>query len=265
MEKYDIIIQGGQSNAEGTGRGKVFKEYEPNDRIMYMTQDKKVEHLPEGVKITYYDEPFVFSVANERGEGNGKTGDFALTFAEEYVKSGMLEEGRKLLIIRGGIGGTGFKKGNWRKGDAVFNKLLEMTDFALGLHAENRVVAFLWHQGEHDAFERNEPQVFESQLVEILTEIRNRYDNNLPFIAGDFVSEWKQENIELCKPIVEKIKTVASGKNGAFVETGDLLSNNQQNGDGDTIHFSRQSLHELGRRYFQAFKEIKERKKRCPC
>lgn len=256
MEKYDIIMEGGQSNAVGIGRGKVEKEFEPSERIMYMSQKHKEEHLPEGVKITYYDEPFSFSMATERGERENKTGDFSLTFAEEYVKSGMLKDGRKLLIVRGGIGGTGFKKGNWRKGDRVFNKLLEMTDYALGLHEENRVVAFLWHQGEHDAFEENDPDIFESQLEEILTEIRGRYNNDLPFIAGDFVNEWKQENIVLCEPIVERIKKVASGNNSAFVETEDLLSNNQQNGDGDTIHFCREALYELGRRYFKKYSEL---------
>ena len=36
QEKFDIIIQGGQSNAEGGGLGPVEQEYQPNDKILYL-------------------------------------------------------------------------------------------------------------------------------------------------------------------------------------------------------------------------------------
>ena len=41
---------------------------------------------------------------------------------------------------------------------------------------------------------------------------------------------------------------------GHYIETSDLRSNNQKNGDGDEIHFCREDLQELGRRYFDAWK-----------
>ncbi len=258
-QKLDIIIQGGQSNAEGIGRGPVEREFIPTERIIYMDAEKTVEHLPEGIKVEFLDKPYRFSIAKERGVGYRQTGDFALTFAEEYVKSGILQEDKNVLIVRCGIGGTGFKKGHWRIGDPLYKKLLDMVEYALGLNEENRVVAFLWHQGEHDAFERNDSETFETELRALRDGVRGRFGKDLPFISGDFVQEWKQANISQCQPIVEKIKKVASENNCAFVETADLSSNNQQNGDGDTIHFSRQSLHELGKRYFKKYKEIKER------
>ena len=42
---------------------------------------------------------------------------------------------------------------------------------------------------------------------------------------------------------------------GSYVETADLRSNNQKTGDGDTIHFCREDLQELGRRYFEAYRQ----------
>ena len=60
----------------------------------------------------------------------------------------------------------------------------------------NRVVAFLWHQGEHDAFEGNEPNIFEKQLFAMVTSARERYGKML-FVAGDFVREWKHKNIAI--------------------------------------------------------------------
>ena len=44
--------------------------------------------------------------------------------------------------------------------------------------------------------------------------------------------------------------------NAGFVETSDLLSNNQKTQNNDDIHFCRESLHILGHRYYDAFEKI---------
>ena len=168
-----------------------------------------------------------------------------------------MEEGRNLLIVRAAIGGTGFKKEHWGIGKQLYNKLIEMVDYALSLDPENRVVGVLWHQGEHDAFEGNEPETFKGQLSNMLADIRKRYGEQLPFIAGDFVSEWKNQNLNICLPILAKInEVIQESGNAAFIETADLLSNNQKTENGDNIHFCRNALHELGRRYFAAYQGI---------
>ena len=264
MDKFDIIILGGQSNAEGGGIGPVQEEYVPDEKICHLEEEKTVEVTPDGMRVTYMDKPFVLKVADERigKEGNEKgltIGDFSLTFAKRYVEAGLLKEDRKILIIRAAVGGTGFQKGNWGLKAQVYLKLLEMTDYALSLNPENKVVAFLWHQGEHDAFEKNPPENYKKQLFDVASEIRSKY-GNMPFVAGDFVNEWKSKNIEICEPIINSIKgVVADLGNSAFVETSDLLSNNQTMNNGDDIHFSRESLHILGERYFETFQKIKQK------
>lgn len=161
-----------------------------------------------------------------------------------------------MLIIRGAIGGTGFKKGHWGLKDKVYLKMLEMVDYALALNPKNRVIAFLWHQGEHDAFERNNPEQYKQQLSDMVKDVRIRY-GNMPFIAGDFVNEWKSKNLSICEPIIACMKLVIEAlDNAGFVETSDLLSNNQKTGNGDDIHFCRESLYILGDRYFRVYKTI---------
>ena len=254
QEKYDIIIQGGQSNAEGSGIGPVSQDYVPTPEILYLNVKKSVEEAKDGLLIEYADEPFAVEEAKERENNKGdKVGDFALTFAEDYVKNGRLAQDRKLMIIRGAIGGTGFFKHHWGLQDKLYLKMLEMTDYALALNPENRVVAFLWHQGEHDAFEGNAPENYYNQMMALVNSVRARY-GEMPFFAGDFVNEWKTKNIEICEPIVQVIrKVVEDCGNAGFVETSDLLSNNQKTQNNDDIHFCRQALYELGERYFQAF------------
>ncbi len=252
-DAYDIFIQAGQSNAEGIGKGPVNKEYEETEKIAYLTAEKTVEVRSDRLEIMFADEPFSIDTAKERTGIEGKIGDFSLTFAQSYIENGLLQKDRKVLIIRAGVGGTGFQKGYWTQGGELYLKLLEMCDYALSLNPENRIVGFLWHQGEHDAFEGNTPENYYKQLSELVNGVRSRY-GNMSFIAGDFVNEWKSKNLDSCNPIVDTIKTVVKDiKNAGFVETADLPSNNQKIGNGDDIHFCRESLYELGRRYFKEF------------
>ncbi len=255
-ESFDIIIQGGQSNAEGCGRGAVDEELNPSQNCFYLQALKKVEVREDNLHITFLDEPFQVVTAKETEDEIGKLGDFSLTFAKVYEHSGKLANGRKLMIIRAGVGGSGFKKGQWGIGNILHNKMIELVDYALSLNKNNRVVAFLWHQGEHDAFEKNDPEIYREKLTAMIGDVRSRY-GNMPFIAGDFVSEWKNKNVNDCNPIIFVIKDVVkSVGNAKFVETADLPSNNQKTGNGDDIHFCRQSLHELGYRYFSAYSDI---------
>ena len=257
--KFDIIIQAGQSNAEGCGLGCVEQEYVQTDKIWQLDAPKRVTALPDRMDIVYLDEPFILKVAEECEGENGKLGNFGLTFAEEYIKAGMLEEDRRVLIVRAAIGGTGFSRKEWGVGYILSNKLVELVNYALSLNEDNRVVGVLWHQGEHDAFEKNPPENYKKQLFDVASEIRSKY-GNMPFVAGDFVNEWKSKNIEICEPIINSIKgVVADLGNSAFVETSDLLSNNQTMNNGDDIHFSRESLHILGERYFETFQKIKQK------
>lgn len=98
-----------------------------------------------------------------------------------------------------------------------------------------------------EAVEGNKPSVFKQQLLTMIQNVRGRYGEGIPFVAGDFVSEWKEKNLPSCIPIVEKIREVVNEVGDAsFVETADLLSNNQKNQDGDDIHFCREAIYILG-------------------
>lgn len=258
MECYDIFIQAGQSNAEGTGYGPVTIEYVPDERILYLNAVKTVSEKNERVHVEYENAPFVIEMADERdmviNDVQRRVGDFALTFAKSYIDAGLLEQGGKVLIIRAAVGGTGFQKKHWGIEDDQYLKMLELTDYALSLNPENRLKGLLWHQGEHDAFEGNTPENYRNQLKTLINNVKARYNcPDLPFVCGDFVYDWKAQNLAICEPILQVIREVAREQGGKFVETGDLATNNDVTGSGDNIHFCRESLHSLGRRYFEAY------------
>lgn len=254
---FDIFIQAGQSNAEGSGIGPVTEEYIPDERICYLEAPKTVDCTETGLNIKFHDVPFSLQIGAEHGAEDNPIGDFALTFSKAYIDAGMLKEGRKILIIRAAVGGTGFQKKHWGMEDILYLKMLEMMDYALSLNPENEIKGLLWHQGEHDAFEGNTGENYHMQLTKLISSLKDRYHFiNLPFICGSFVSDWRKKNEESCKPIMDALQQVAEEMNGKYIDAGDLPSNNEKTGNGDDIHFCRESLHILGRRYFDCYREI---------
>ena len=245
-EKFDIIIQAGQSNSDGTGFGDVEKPYEPNEFVWYMNGD------------------FTMSPASERVAGNCIQSNYSLTFAQEYMDNGILQGDRKLLVLRTSVGGTGFLDHRWGMEDDLYLRMMEMIRTALALNPQNRLVALLWHQGETDALLHAGYEGHYNNLMTLLRSVREEFQMpELPFVAGDFVQHWIGKNQEICAPVLAAIRDVCRDcGNGTFVETDGLLSNWQEyelKGIEwlDDIHFSRESLYKLGRRYFEAFRKVR--------
>ncbi len=238
--KFDIIVQAGQSNAEGSGIGDAAAPYLPNDRVWQMSGD------------------FTMTKACECAAENWVVGNFVHSFAKEYIQAGYLAEGRNLLILKTAVGGTGFVDKRWGLNDDLFLRMMDMTQTALSLNPENRLVAFLWHQGETDAIGNVSYETHFQNLTQLLNTFRTQFHcPDLPAVAGDFVQQWKQENPEICRPIIRAIRDVFCGsETGAFAETDGLLSNEQIQIREDTIHFSRPALYELGKRYFNAYQSL---------
>jgi hypothetical protein len=196
-------------------------------------------------------------------------GDFALSFAREYINDGRLQPGRKLLIIRAAVGGTGFATGFWLPGGLCFSKCMQMIQEARDANADNRFIALLWHQGEHDAF-RNagwspefREEEYRKNFAFLVACVRNLCgDAELPVIAADFCRDWADKNKDACAAIASATRSVLSLKNrGAFVGSEGLLSNRQAGSlPDDDIHFCRAALYGLGERYYQAYKAILSRK-----
>ncbi len=263
----DILVVGGQSNSAGHGIGEVTEEYIPDERILWMTDNAHPRFEEDGFHIDYPAETQI-TVAEEPVEDGQKKGKFAFSFAREYISAGLLAPGRRILIIHAGVGGTGFCRGEWGIGSILYRRLCDMVAEALGMNSDNRLVAFLWHQGECDAFENADMPSEEKQarhraaLGGMLADFERRFVcPSLPFVTGSFADEWYFKNKVQCDAVLEAIRAVTAARGGAFVDTAGLKSNNQSTGNGDDIHFSRESLHLLGARMFDAYQTILNKNK----
>lgn len=241
-EPFDILIQAGQSNAEGSGYGDTVQPYVPDPRILYLEPDLTI------------------SLARELVQGNQVRGNFSLTFAADYAAAGLLAPGRKLLILRTAVGGTGFLEGHWTPEGDLYQRMLAMTRTALALNPENRLIGLLWHQGERDSKLHASYEQHYHNFAALVQGLRDCFASPaLPFVAGDLVQDWAGKNRECTDPVVSATRAVCQDLGGAFVSTQGLASNGELGCphpfgiEYDDLHFCRPALYELGHRYFEAF------------
>lgn len=250
-EQFDIVIQAGQSNSDGTGFGGASKPYQPKDTVWYLQSED-----PQGKK--QFDD-LTMSIAREAVRDNLIQSNYSFSFADAYLEAGLLKPGRKLLILRASVGGTGFSDKRWGMTDDLYLRMTEMLRTALSLNPGNRPVAFLWHQGETDALGNLGYVQYTRNISELLGSVRSTFGcPELPFVCGDFVKQWKDLNAAICEPILSALRDFCAATPGcAFVETFELPSNDESGSlPTDTIHFCRESLYRLGRKYFEAYRKL---------
>ncbi len=230
---YDIILIAGQSNAEGYGRGDRDFQFVPHDPIYGCTENRGI-HL-----------------ACDKKYGRRRTSaSFCLYFGEEYVKAGLLNPGRKLMILNTAVGGTGFSDHHWGVGEDLFERMIRMAREVLALNPENEIKAFLWHQGETDVISGMSGTSYAGLLDTLISETQNRLNiAHVPFIAGNMVPGWMKLNPGAYEIAASTRKLMESLPLGGYAESDGLEGNSAE----DIIHFSRKSCAELGRRYFQIY------------
>ena len=268
-EAFDIILLAGQSNGEGYGLGPVDSEYTETEQILMLSDTYPYGYKVDEAGVTYMDavSPTIteISIAKELENENGKIGNLGLVFSKEYVNT-CLQNGRKVLLVKAAVGGTGFEGKQWKKGETLYSRMFSMVDEVLQLNPENRLVAFLWHQGEHevcdepqDGFEAQEKKYFDN-LKDLVDTVRSRYNlPKLPFVCAGFVDNWSDDHRKSSDTIEGASAKVCEAVGSAiFLSTKGLPSNHQKIGNDDVIHFCRQSLYILGKRYFDAYMQLKK-------
>lgn len=263
-DKLDIIVLAGQSNAEGYGLGPVENPYMPDARVLSMRDTDNygyvVDEKSRGTFNITLPRRYVINIAEERQNTSGKIGCLANSFASRYREE-CLAPDRRLLIIHSAVGATGFAKQNWGVGNVLSERMIRMCELALGMNPENRVVALLWHQGEHDAIFRPEltdderEKLHTDNLSAMFAEFREKC-GEAPIIMGTFADEWAK-SAPRSEVIVSAMRNISdSFSRAALADASGLPTNNQDLGNGDAIHFSRNSLYKFGERYFEVYKLV---------
>ena len=266
-EKFDVILLIGQSNAEGSGLGKNGAEYIPDPDILilnnpYVATAKMSAYGNEYLDMQISDD-YEIKVAEERNTDEGLKGNFSYSFASEYKKNDP-KAGRKILIVQASIGGTGFSKNHWGVGDILYERALKLTDMALELNPENKLVAILWHQGEHDSYENAQlnyeerKDFYYKKFTALLKGLRAKY-GEVPFISAAFTKIWHKDYKVQCDAVYAAYDLALKEfpKLVFIKDTEDLKCNDDVMGNKDVVHFCKSALMELGKRYYKAYKNVR--------
>ena len=269
---FDIIVLAGQSNAEGYSVSLDNKPLVISDAYEIIDKNKFGMKLKEdgsygGLDFVYPVETVIRELQERRSVDGTYCSDLSLSFVEQYKKSRFYSPDRKILVIKTGYGGSGFAFDQHGVGNPLYIRILDMINVGLSLNKNNRIVAFLWHQGEHDAFENAQfsyderYEYYYSNLLKQFLAIREEYKQfDFPFITGGLCRDWKKRYM-VQSEAVEKATIDVCNKigNAMFVPASDLPSNEETIHNGDLDHFSKQSILILGERYFEAFASLKQK------
>ena len=268
---FDIIIVAGQSNAEGNGVSLDAKPLVIPDAYEIIDKNKYGMKLKEDGSYDSLD--FVYPVETvirelqERNIDGIYNSDLSLSFVEQYKKSRFYSPDRKILIIKTAYGGSGFAFDQQGIGNPLYKRTLDMINAGLSLNENNRIVALLWHQGEHDAYENAQfsyderYEYYYQNLLKMFLAFREEYKQfDFPIITGELCRDWKKR-YKVESEAVEKATIDVCNKigNAAFVRAFDLPSNAEAINNGDLDHFSKESILTLGKRYFEAFSSLKSK------
>ena len=271
---FDIVVVAGQSNAEGYGVSYDTKPLVISNAYELIDKNKYGMRLKEdgsygGLNFVYPVETIIRELQERKGD-DGKTycADLSLSFVKKYQKSKYYSPDRKILVIKTAYGGSGFAFDQQGVGNPLYQRTLDMINVGLSLNKNNKIVAFLWHQGEHDAFENAQfsyderYEYYYSNLLKQFLAFREEYKQfDFPIITGELCRDWKKRYV-VQSEAVEKATINVCEKigNAMFVHTSDLPSNEEENHNGDLDHYSKKSILILGERYFEAFASLKEMK-----
>lgn len=265
---YDIIVVAGQSNAVGNGKGESSYTFANEGKIYELCGEYNayVEGVGEEAKIVVNRisrRYFIRLAKTDVGSAWNKYDNFALRFATEYLNNNLSPK-RQILIVQTAVSGTGFAKEHWGVEEVLYERTCSMVRHALSIEGKNRVVAFLWHQGEHDTeanptFSFNERKdYYYDKLNQLVMSFRSEF-GLIPFVCAGFTKQfcemWPTQSLAVYEAIE---KVVSENRKSAFViNTNDLLSNDEKVNDGDVYHFCKESQSILGLRYYQKWIDIK--------
>ena len=269
---FDIVILAGQSNAEGysvslDSKPKIISEaFEIIDKNKFGMK-LKADGSYDGLDFVYPVEVIIRELQERRSDDGTYCSDLSLSFVEQYKKSEFYSLNRKILVIKTGYGGSGFAFDQHGVGNPLYKRMLDMINVGLSLNKNNRIVAFLWHQGEHDAFENawfNYDERYEyyySNLLKEFLALKEEFKQfDFPFITGGMCRDWKKRYLTQTEAVENAtIEVCKKLGNASFVQTSDLPSNEEEIHNGDLDHFSRNSIEILGRRYYEAFASLKRK------
>ena len=236
-EKFKIFVLAGQSNM--AGRGTIDPENnKPHPRVLMMNR--------AGEWVPCVD-PIHFDIDNS-GVGPGKTFAEALAESDPSITVGVVPCAVGGAPISAWEPGAMFHKGktDWHP----YDDCLVRTKQAL---EQGTLSAILWHQGESDCM-RSGGYLYQVRFPLLVSRLRKEFNaEGVPLIVGGLR---QKHAVEWFGKILSNSQTMTCEflyGPGKFVP-----SKGEYALQPDNIHFTREAQQDFGKRYFEAYVEVKK-------
>ncbi len=237
-DKFLIVVLAGQSNMAGRG---------------FPTEADKVAH-PRAVMLNRKGEwvpcidPIHFDV-NNSGVGPGKT------FAEALAESNPTITVGVVPCAVGGSPISVWEPGkNFYKGKTDWHPYDDCIARAKRAMQDGTLAAILWHQGESDCMRQN-GYLYQARFPVLINRLRTDIGaEGVPLIVGGLAQKHATEWFGKILSNNQRATCEYLYGPGKFVPS---LAEYQLN--PDNIHFTRDSQVDFGKRYFEAWKDVREK------
>lgn len=238
---YDVFVVAGQSNTYwGLGYDSIKDKGAEGIYQLGRLASSDLKIIPAKEPLHHF---------NPRADRVG----FALTFAKLY--QAYIQKKNDILIIPCGMDNTGFDGEGWHKKDFLFDNAVSRINYVFKKYPKSNLKAILWHQGEKDVNYKNYQKDLDTLIVQFRRDIIGA-NKTTPFILGGMVPYWvelkperkKQQNI--IKETVNRIPATA------YVDPYLPQKIQKPNNNQDTVHYNADGQREMGKRYFEAYKNM---------
>lgn len=247
---YDVVVLAGQSNM--VGRAALESGVDDNltalqDRVYQFPFDQNVNS--SGVvqtsivsKVVTLPLDFISNVPGGSSGEQANTTSIWKTFCESIIS--YIPAKRRILLVPAAKGGIGFEQNNWTaRTGAFYTAMVNATNAALSVHPTNKIIAFLWHQGESDAATNFKYGAFLAQFYNCICADISGMSSNVPFLMGEIYENANENNININK-VLRSFGVTGTGR---YVVSANGLTTT------DDVHFDTASIRAFGTLYGESF------------
>jgi hypothetical protein len=251
FEGFDILILAGQSNTYVAQNSLDITDVKNQD--IYMVRTAAAMAVPERSAYLNYMQDGI-----------------ATEFARRYAAT-QLSPTRKLLIIDGGAGGTGFLNQNngtidWDANTGLYAlSVKDLVNSVMSANSQNKIIGMLWQQGENNGYPADSTYAVLNQvdyqsswlgMIKYFEVNVTGFSSATPVFNGQMVYDWMMQDTTNRKPVDDALRNLSNLRDNTFYIASDtsmgLYKINSYSPSGDLVHYGSSAL-DLGGRYFDAY------------
>lgn len=227
-----VFLMMGQSNM--AGRGDPADVAPLPSTHAFVLRCGRWQPMTEPLNI---DRPIKFSGKMGTNSGIGPAASFAAAYAAQYHED--------IGLVPCADGGTSLAE--WAVDGQLFLHAYYMARLAANV---GDLMGILWHQGEAESGDPTLAHSYESRFLHIMTEFQSRLGVSLDIVVGElgrfFTAPYAADVNRALHHLADTHDRIAIASSEGLTDRG------------DAVHFTAQSQREFGRRYFEAWKRVRD-------